>query len=758
MPLALCGLLSLATVAGLLVGILFAPGAVVAAHTVSAGVDTFDSLPDFLDISTPAQATRLYATRSGKKVQIATFYAQNRTDVTFDQITDDVKNATVDTEDPRFYSEGPIDLIGTGRAALSTLFGGNLQGGSSLTQQYVKNVLVERCATEETDPAAAEKCYQTVTAVTLARKLRELRYAVGVQKRYTKDEILRGYLNIVGFGGNIYGIQAAATYYFGVPASDLSLAQAATLVGIVNNPSGLRIDRPKNTSNGSADGYARTRARRNYVLDQMLQHGDVTPREHDAAVKLPVTPHVTPSTSGCAAAAAYSAGYFCRYVYDTILQDPAFGTSPDARLATLTEGGLQIDTTLDLELQSDAKAAVSRYMPTSVPGMNVGASNVAVEPGTGRIVSMVQNTDFVNSTTSAAGAGATSINYNTDKKYGGSQGFQTGSAFKAFTLAAWLQSGRTLRESIPTTQHTFPTSEFTNTCSDISGPAWVVGNAERAAADVSVLDATKESINTAFAQMGTQLDLCNILRTAKAMGVHAASSENPLKSIPSMILGTNYISPLTMATAYAGIANEGIVCTPVAITEISTRAGRTIPPTKTTCTRGMSADVAAGVAFALQTVLRPGGTGASANPVDGVPILAKTGTTDHAQENWLVTSTTKMATATWVGNISGSTNFYTAVIDGVPGYAVKFNIARPILQTINARFGGAAFTAPSAAVLGTYPKPVAPPAPSDHSARAPTPTGSPTASPSPAPSPMTGAPRADPPAASSPDSSTGGAG
>jgi membrane peptidoglycan carboxypeptidase len=693
---ALAGLGGLAVVAGLLVAALAVPSLAVASDTLTTGVTAFDDLPSYLAITPPAQASSLYAKDGGTEVRIASFYTENRTDVTSKQIAQTVKAAAVSTEDPRFYGEGALDVEGTIRGALATAFGSSVQGGSSITQQYVKNVLVERCATENTDASKAEACYRAVTAVTPERKLRELRYAISVEKKYTKSQILTGYLNIVGFGGNVYGVQAAAEHYFGVSAQDLSLVQSATLVAILNDPANLRIDEPSNAQNGQANGYRLTKDRRDYVLQRMHLHKTITKAELTAAEATPVTPRITASTNGCGAAVRYDAGYFCDFVTDVVANDPAFGATAGDRAATLSQGGLKIYTTLDLAQQKVAQDSLSRYVPATVAELHVGATNVAVEPGTGRILTMVQNTAYTQS--DQAEAGETGVNYNTDEAYGGSQGFQTGSSFKAFTLAAWLEAGHTLSEDVSTTQHSFDFSDFTNSCTDIGSGVWPVSNADAAASSLSVLDATAQSVNTAFAEMGTQLDLCDIADAATAMGVHTASG-GEVSSVPSMILGTNPVAPLTMAMAYAGIANGGVVCTPVAIDRITGPNGP-IAATPTSCTQGMSADVAAGVSYALQTVLKPGGTGAAANPDDGVDMLAKTGTTDGAEQNWLVTSTTKVATATWVGNVSGSTDFYDTSIGGIEGYDLKFDIAQPILRSLDAAYGGGTLAAPPASEVG----------------------------------------------------------
>ncbi|WP_431220619.1 transglycosylase domain-containing protein [Leifsonia xyli] len=688
--------LGLTLIAAVLSSLLVLPGFLGAGATAAAGASDFNALPADLDIQQFAQNSTVFAKQGGQDVPIATFFAQNRQDVAFDQIAQTMKDATVSAEDPRFYSEGAVDIWGTLRGAVSTVAGGDVQGGSSITQQYVKNVEVEKCEAL-TSQKKVQACYADAAGVTLQRKVQEMRYAVEVEKSHSKKDILTGYLNVVGFGGQVYGVQAAAQYYFRTTAAKLDLAQAATLAAILNNPANLRIDQPDNKENGSANGYKLTKERRDYVLDRMYITHTITKQQRDAAKATPIQPTITPTTQGCAGAQQFNAAFFCDYVRDVILNDPAYGSTADARWQTLNRGGLKIYTTLNLDLQQVAQASLNAYIPASRPGIDLGASNVALELGTGRIVTMVQNRTFNNTDTPIDGT--TAVNYNTDEDYGGSQGFQTGSTFKAFDLAAWLESGHSLYETVNASQHTFPTSEFTNTCANIDGPDWHVTNDEGSASRLSVMSATAESVNTAFAQMGTKVDLCSILDAAKALGVHPASKSNPLSSVPSMILGTNYISPLTMATAYAGIANNGTVCTPIAIDRVVNADGSDHKVSKTTCTQGLKPDIAAGVAYALQGVIKGGGTAASANPWDDVPIMAKTGTTDDSLENWLITSTTKVATATWVGNVSGSTPLRSLYFNGVGGGNTKFAIAKPILKALNALYGGTDFTEPTDAVL-----------------------------------------------------------
>ncbi len=687
---------ALAVVAAVLAALFFLPGFLGAGVAAAAGISDFNKLPADLNIQQFAQNSTVYATTGGKYVPIAQFYAQGRKDVGWDGVAQVVKDATTSAEDPRFYSEGAVDLFGTVRGALSTVVGGGVQGGSSITQQYVKNVEVEKCEAL-TDQKKVQACYTDAAGVTLQRKVQEMRYAVGLEKKYSKQAILLGYLNVVGFGGQVYGIEAAAEYYFNTSAAQLTLPQAATLVAIVNNPSNLRIDQPTNKDNGAANGYALTKARRDYVLDRMYINHKITAADRDAAKKTPITPTIAPATSGCATAASYNAAFFCDYVRDVILNDPAYGKTSADRWTTLNRGGLKIYTTLNLDLQGVAQQSLSKYIPGSRPGIDIGASNVSVEVGTGRIVTMVENRAFNN--TDQAQDGTTAVNYNTDEAYGGSEGFQTGSTFKAFDLAGWLEGGHSLYETVDASQHTFPMSDFSSSCGTVSGPPWPVSNDEGSASRLSVMSATAESVNTAFAMMATKTDLCSILKAAENLGVHPAKTGDQLNSYPSMILGTNNVAPLTMATAYAGIANGGTVCTPIAIDKVINADGTPHKVSPSTCTQGLPKNIASGITYALQGVMRGGGTAASANPYDGTPIMGKTGTTDNSLQNWMITSTTKVAQATWVGNVSGQTPLRSLSFDGIGGGNVKFSIAKPILKALDTVYGGGAFPKPDNSVL-----------------------------------------------------------
>ena len=728
---ALLGFVALSAVAGVLGAAAVTPAVALTGSAADSTIGVFDGLPEYIKVEPLAQASTMYAKSGGKDVPIATFYSQNRVEVGWDDISQNLKDAAIATEDPRFYEHGGVDITGTIRGAMLTALHKDVQGGSSITQQYVKNILVQRCENKQPDVTATaavqkkqltayESCYNDATEVDPVRKLKEMRYAIGLEKEYTKNQILQSYLNIALFGGRTYGVQQAAEYYFGVSAKALNLQQAATLIAILNNPDNLRIDKPTSKENGAADGYKETLDRRNYVLDRMLANGKITTAEHDAAKATKVEPKITPVQNGCMTAQQFNAAFFCDYVERQIENNAIFGKTSDDRSGFLNRGGLKIYTTLNLDLQGAAQASIAAYIPPASPYLDLGSSNVSVEVGTGRVVTMVQNRPYDN--TAAPAPATTAVNYNTDYVDGGSEGFQTGSAYKAFDLLEWLQEGHSLYESVNGTQHLFPQSSFhsSDPCQDIGGAPWPVSNDEgESVSSTTVMNATAQSINTIFAQMATKLDLCGIKQRAQDLLVHGADEEaNRFMANPSSVLGTNYIAPITMATAYAGIANNGVACSPIAIDKILNADGTEHAVPKTQCsTTPIDPGVAAAAIFALQGVLR-GGTATSANPNDGIPIFGKTGTTDDSLENWLVTSTTKVAQATWVGNVEGAVALRSQSFNGIGGGNVKFAIAKPILAALNAVYGGTAFPGPDAKFTKAPPAPK-PPTPTAPTAPAP---------------------------------------
>ncbi|WP_348786728.1 transglycosylase domain-containing protein [Leifsonia sp. NPDC080035] len=683
----------MSAVAGLLVTAAVTPAIAVTGMAANNSIGVFEGLPEYLEIGQLAQPTTIYASNG---YPLATFYSQNRLPVGFDKMSQAVKDAAVAGEDPRFYSHGGVDIQGTVRGVLSTVSGGGVQGGSSITQQYVKNVLLQKCEAmpqkTKAEKATYQECVVDSTGVSPDRKVKEMKYAIGLEKKYSKDEILQGYLNIAGFGGSVYGIEAAAKYYYNTTAAALTPAQAASLVAIVNEPTSLKLDDPESKSNGKANGYAKNKERRDYILDKMYQYKKLTKAQHDLAIKTPIQPKITPSTRGCQTAGG--AAYFCDYVQKIFLQDPAFGKDRDTRTANLNRGGYKIYTTLDVDLQKVAEDTLNDWMPKDY-SQTVGGALVGVQPGTGRVLYMAQNKDYSQDPEVVATDPVryTSVNFNTDSEYGGSSGFQPGSTYKVFTLAEWLKQGHSLYETVNARVQTYGGSNwpFTNSCTDSGGGPWKPTNDDFSnPGTMNALAATQGSVNTAFVGMAKQLDLCNIKKDAEAFGVHSAVPGKELGSTAASILGTNEIAPLTMATAFAGIANKGTVCTPIAIDKIVDGQGKAVAAPASKCSQAVDEKVAAAMAYALKRVVT-GGTASGINDTNH-DMLGKTGTSDDALHVWLVAATTKVAGAYWAGNIEGSTSM--REISPAHGYTVataRNRVQESMMSAAASKYGGDPF-------------------------------------------------------------------
>ncbi|GAA3879036.1 transglycosylase domain-containing protein [Leifsonia kafniensis] len=688
----------MSAVAGLLVTVAVTPTLTVSSIAATKTIGLFENLPNYLNIGELAEGSNIYATAAdGSLIKLATFYEQNREEVALENISQFVKDAAVAGEDPRFFSHGGVDMQGTARATIKLMLKQNGGGGSSLTQQYVKNVLVQNAvmsATTEEERAAA---IDSATLEEPSRKLKEMRLAIGLEKKYSKNEILAGYLNIAFFGGTVYGIEAASKYYFGgVSAKDLTLEQAASLIAIVNYPEDFRLDQPDSETNGAANGYARNLDRRDYILDQMLRYKKITPEQHTAAVAAPVAPVITPPTSGCKTAGG--SGYFCDYVYWAIRNGDALGATVEERVERLRRGGLDIYTTLDLGLQVASEAAVNENVPSVDPRFDVGSTAVTVQPATGRILAMAQNKTFSNDpeVLEANGPSWTSMNYNTDIDYGGSSGFQPGSTYKVFTLGEWVNAGHSLRESFDGRRQGF--SQFTDSCiGGWSGAPFNPRNDDGRIANNAV-DATKWSVNSSFMAMAHQLDLCKIKQLAERFGVHRANGD-PLEMNPSDVLGSQEVAPLTMASAFGGIANNGVTCSPIAIDRIVDRNGAEIAPPKSECTQSVPANVAAAMAYAMQQTFAGGGTAVASNTGTGVPHIGKTGTTDGAKDTWMIGASTKAATAVWVGNVVGETNLRNLDFESGAAATARHRIWPRIMTVADNTWGGDAFAEPDSSAF-----------------------------------------------------------
>jgi membrane peptidoglycan carboxypeptidase len=637
-------------ISGVLVAVMIAPILAVSGIAIKNTLSIFDALPDFIEIGRQAQKNEIYVQKTSNPdkgyVKIADVYWQNRVEVKLDQMSQYLKDAAVDGEDRRFYEHKGVDLTGLIRAAIGNFTSGGVKSGAStLTMQLIKNIYVQRAEALPTEEARTA-AYAEATATSTERKLKEIKLAIGLEKRFNKQQILEAYLNISGFGGNTYGVEAAANRYFGVSASEVSISQAASLLAIVQYPVLRNLAQPEN--------YAANQIRRDDILKSMRDEGHISEAEYQEAIAIPVDENFvnlkTPS-SGCIAGEKYTK-YFCDYVVKNVTNFEALGATVDERITNWNIGGYKLYTTLDYTLQKFAQKQVWR-VPKSSPLLKIGAVFNSVEVGTGRVLTMTQNKIF-NDTLEGGGKNASAINLSTDRDYGGSSGFQTGSTYKIMGLLTWLKAGHGLAELVNAGDFKKDQSHYLDTCKDSGGPwggTWEFKNDAAAPKVVTVYEAVRASINSAFASIGEQLDQCEIRRTAESLGIHRADG-NRLQSNPSAILGTNEIAPLTMANAWAGIANNGKFCDTIILDHAVGPGGEELPGQPETCSQAIEPDVAHAAIFAMKAVMS-GGTGSASNPGDGVPIFGKTGTTDSSNQTWIIASTSRVASVAWVGNIVG---------------------------------------------------------------------------------------------------------
>ncbi|MDS2171139.1 MULTISPECIES: transglycosylase domain-containing protein [unclassified Nesterenkonia] len=619
---ALCGVLA----AGLIFPLAASGGAAAAA-----GSEMLEQLPAELreePLSVPSHILAEDGT------EIAQFYAENRKPVGIEDISQEMQDAIVAIEDERFYEHGGVDARGLGRAMVHNVTSDSQQGASTITQQYVNNVLINA------DFLRGEDRLTISGSKTYADKLREMKLSVSIEQEMTKDEILEGYLNIVLLGGRNYGVEAAAQAYWGVSAADLDVAQAATLAGIVQSPNGYNpLVNPDAAEN-----------RRNTVLSAMLRNDYITQEEYEDAVEVDLEESLDPNPESAGCFNASMANHFCDYVVELFLSSDAYGPDRASREQLLERGGLRITTTLDPDAQEAAEEETQNAVPAGDPS-EAAAALVSVEPGTGEVKAMAQNTPYDTEQT-----GGTNVNYNTDFDYGSSGGFQGGSTLKPFVAAAWLEDGNSMGDKIDASVDEYPALEsWEASCLD-NGIArntdrWPINNAIRDMKREMTVDyGLYWSINTATVATAHELDLCDITGLMNRVGYHSARDGSGLDpSHPSFVLGAQEVSPLTQASAFATLANDGEYCRPRAIAEVTDTNGNTYETPEADCEQVIDEEV---VAQLNETLIRI----AEDRTADGdpqFPMAGKTGTNNFESSTWFIGFSRGLSTASWVGNPNG---------------------------------------------------------------------------------------------------------
>lgn len=403
-----------------------------------------------------AQVTKIY---SADRVLLAKLYLENREVVPLSQMSPLLRQGVVAVEDERFYQHEGYDAVGMLRALVTNLGAGRVaEGASTLTQQYVRQTVLSREATQ----------------VTVARKIREIYLAQELEKRYSKDEILAMYLNTVYFGDGAYGAEAASKHYFNRSAKDLTLAQAAMLAGIPQSPRRLNPLVKENAK--------RAVDRQRWVLAKMLEQGKITKDEYTKARAEKLKYESAPQTKD----GVYACPYFVSYV-KKLLQDK-YGTS------VVFKGGLKVYTTIDTKMQAEAEKARDHNLG------RVGDPQVAlvsIDPKTGYIKALVGGKDFTKSQFNLATQGKR----------------QPGSSFKTFTLVTALEDG------IPP-YRAFDSDSPAVIPGKKGAPDWVVYNSEgHGGGYVSLENATAHSVNAVYARLIDELGADQVAATAKRMGI-----------------------------------------------------------------------------------------------------------------------------------------------------------------------------------------------------------------------------------------------
>lgn len=623
----LLAFLSVSSLMGVVTAGMLVPVAGPTALVAKSVPSVFNELPGDLQTVTPAEESQLLDSSGGV---IAHFYDKQRIVMPSANIADVMKKAIVAIEDKRFYEHNGVDATGIARALVTNLGDSGRQGASTITQQYVRNSLAERGYLEgDADQVNA------ATEQTTERKLREMKYALALEKTQSKDEILTGYLNIAPFGPITYGVEAASQRYFSKSASELNYLEAALLAGLVQSP--VQYD-PLTHPEAAQE-------RRDTVLATMLDQGVITQEEYDEGIATTVDSmlHPTVSSEGCSGADS-SKAYFCDYVLSQFLEDPTFGATRIERERLLKTQGITIRTTLDSAKQDAAYASLTNAIPVGdASGLNDAL--VSLDPRTGKVLAMAQNTTY------GIEAGQTMSNYAADGN------FQVGSTFKVFVLLQWFKEGHSAYETVGSANTFYPNGAFKCDGRPIVTEGYQVNDLAGKTGSMNVVRATGQSVNQAFVNMASRVDFCSIFETAYDMGI-TEDGEVP-SPFPANILGSVSGSPLQMASVFATIANSGQQCKPQSIESVTDRNENVLKEFSAECNQVIPAELANKTAALLTasagqyyTLTRLG---------DGRPFAAKSGTTDGQTNTWLTGFTPSIVTSAWVGHGENSSQEVGAV-------------------------------------------------------------------------------------------------
>ncbi|MFY1704081.1 MULTISPECIES: transglycosylase domain-containing protein [Micromonospora] len=638
------------SIAGVLAGLALAvaalPAALVFGLGVRAVIGPYADLPNSLRTPPTAQRSNLYA--NDGVTLITSFYTENRVDVRLPEVAPILAQAVVAAEDLRFYQHRGVDVRAVVRAFTANQRDGEpRQGASTLTMQYVRNVLAS-------DPRLTEEQRAAATEISTGRKVQEMRYALALERELSKDEILTRYLNIAYFGSGAYGVAAASRRYFSKSPRQLTLAEAALLAGLLRSPD---TDDP---IGGDADAALE---RRSYVLGQLVAAGQVSAADADRARSEPLLLRPTETPNDCTAVPEERNdwGYFCDWFTRWWSDQPAFGATADERQRALRRGGFRIVSSLDPTVQANTQAEVLRVYGVDDPRT---APTAVVEPGTGRVLAMAVNRRY----SVAENPPGQQNRPNTVNQLvaggGDIDGYQAGSTFKLFTMLAALESGLPLRTSFdaPSQLVTRWTITGPNSC----GGRWCPVNANPAEQNGyrTMWDAFGRSVNTYFAWLAEQVGADRVVEMAERLGIvlradgDARLARYGAKDWGPFTLGVAATTPLDLAGAYATVAAEGRYCKPTPVLAINDSVGRPVDAARPDCRQVLDTDVARAAVDAARCPVGDqsmygactGGTAALLRARLGRPVAGKTGSSEGYGTETVVAFTPQLAVASMAAN------------------------------------------------------------------------------------------------------------
>lgn len=582
---------------------LFAAGLILLG-IIAGGLYMFSHLK--LPAPKPLKQTTLIYDASGTKV-IASFSQQNRINVTLKQVPPVVINAIVSTEDRHFFTEGALNPVSIGRAFISDVTGGHLQGASTITQQYVKQAYLS-------------------PKRTLTRKVEEAMLAIRLSRSESKQQILQNYLNTIYWGRGAYGVEAASMAYFGKPVQQLGLPEASLLAGLIREPE----------SADPARNQSQARQNQDDTLKAMVRDHKITVQQANAVKATPFSSYViapTASTGSTAHATSTSTvdpsgeAYFISAVRQELYNK--YGR------ALVDGGGLRVTTTLDPAMQQQAYDSIYGHASPLNPARGTPSGALVSVDDTGAVKALVGGQDYGKSTVNLALGSE-----------GGGSGRQAGSTFKAFMLAEVLKEGYSANSVFPAPR------QYVVPHGNANGAPWIVTNfeGEVPAPTLSLVDATVHSVNTVYAQVVMKIGADKLNSMAEALGI---SPKELVGAYPSRVLGTADVSPLEMAAAYATFANGGVYHRPLLITKVTDASGKSLPlpvqpQSRVVLTPGEDAQLSS---VLQQVVLR--GTAVAAGHLP-FPVAGKTGTTENSADAWFIGYTPNLTTAVWMGYASGN--------------------------------------------------------------------------------------------------------